>query len=356
VNDKAIQNPFMPRRSNPKPTMKEVAALAGVSVQTVSFVVNSNPIITPETRQRVLDAIQQLGYTPDASARSLRSGRSRVLGLLIPDVHNPHFWAILDGAEQEARTNGYSLILATTSMQRERERQAFDALARQHLDGLILLFTYPEDFTTDIAHLRQNRLPVVVDGAQFSDVDRVWFHYRASARELMEHLFTLGHRRIAFIQGVGRQDFPAGQDRTDTYHRKMEEHGIPVSERIVIPCGNSLEDGFFVANQMLERSPHPTAIVGMNDLMAYGAMQAALQRGLRVPEDVSIAGFDDDAMFRVLAKPLTTGSVDGAAFGVQAVQLILNRLHNPELPPQKAHVASHLVVRQSTGVCQPPNC
>jgi DNA-binding LacI/PurR family transcriptional regulator len=196
----------------------------------------------------------------------------------------------------------------------------------------------------------------VVDGAQFSDVDRVWFHYRAAARELMEHLFALGHRRIAFIQGVGRQDYPAGQDRTDTYHQKMEEHGIPASERIVIPCGNTLEDGYIVANQMLERSPRPTAIVGMNDLMAYGAMQAAIQRGLRVPEDVSIAGFDDDAMFRVLAKPLTTGSVDGAAFGVQAVQLILNRLNNPELPPQKAHVASHLVVRQSTGVCQPPTC
>jgi LacI family transcriptional regulator len=131
----------------------------------------------------------------------------------------------------------------------------------------------------------------------------------------------------------------------------MEEHGIPESERIVIPCGNTLEDGFIAANQMLDRSPRPTAIVGMNDLMAYGAMQAALQRGLRVPEDVSIAGFDDDAMFRVLAKPLTTGSVDGAAFGVQAVQLILNRLQNPELLPQKAHVASHLIVRQSTGLC-----
>jgi len=343
----------MTRRTNPKLTMKEVAVLAGVSVQTVSFVVNNNPIITPETRQRVLDAIQQLGYTPDASARSLRSGRSRVLGLLIPDVHNPHFWAILDGAEQEALANGYSLILATTSMQRARERQAFDALARQHLDGLILFFTYPEDFAADITRLRQKRLPIVVDGAQFNDVDRVWFHYRAAARELMEHLFSLGHRRIAFIQGVGRQDYLAGKDRTDIYHRKMDEQGIPASERIVIPCGNTLEDGFAAANQILDRSPCPTAIVGMNDLMAYGAMQAALQRGLRVPEDVSIAGFDDDAMFRVLAKPLTTGCVDGAAFGVQAVQLILNRLQNPDLPPQKAHVASHLVVRQSTGVCHP---
>jgi LacI family transcriptional regulator len=343
----------MPRRINPKPTMKEVAALAGVSIQTVSFVVNNNPIITSETRQRVLEAIQQLGYTPDASARSLRSGRSHVLGLLIPDVHNPHFWAILDGAEQEARANGYSLILATTSMQRERERLAFDALATQHLDGLILLFTYPEDFAADIERLRQKKLPIVVDGAQFNDVDRVWFHYRAAARELMDHLFSLGHRRIAFIQGVGRQYYLAGKDRTDTYHQKMDEHGIREPDRMVVPCGNALEDGYAAANQILDHSPRPTAIVGMNDLMAYGAMQAALQRGLRVPEDVSIAGFDDDAMFRVLAKPLTTGSVDGAAFGAQAVQLILNRLQNPDLPPQKAHVASHLVIRQSTGVCRP---
>ncbi len=342
----------MPRRTNPKPTMKEVAALAGVSIQTVSFVVNNNPIITPETRQRVLEAIRQLGYTPDASARSLRSGRSRVLGLLIPDVHNPHFWAILDGAEQEARTHGYSLILATTSMQRERERQAFDALASQHLDGLILLVTYPEDFIEDIVRLRQMGQPVVVDGAQFNDVDRVWFHYRAAARELMDHLFSLGHRRIAFIQGVGRQDFLAGKDRTDTYHQKMEQHGIPERDHMVIACGNSLEDGFAAANQLLDRSPRPTAIVGMNDLMAYGAMQAALQRGLRVPEDVSVAGFDDDAMFRILARPLTTGSVDGAAFGTLAVQLILNRLGNAELPPQKAHVASHLIIRQSTGICR----
>lgn len=344
----------MSRRANPKPTMKEVAALAGVSVQTVSFVVNDNPIITPETRQRVLAAIQQLDYTPDASARSLRSGHSNVLGLLIPDAHNPHFWAILDGAEKEALVHGYNLLLATTAMQRPRERQAFNALVRQHLDGLILLFTYPEDFSEDIIHLRQKRIPIVVDGAQFENVDRVWFHYRAAARELMDHLFALGHRRIAFIQGVGRQDYLAGKDRTDTYHRKMEEQGIPISERIVIPCGNRLEDGYVAAAQILDASPRPTAIVGMNDLMAYGAMQVALYRGLRVPEDVSIAGFDDDALFRVLAKPLTTGSVDGAAFGQQAVQLILKRLQNPDLPPQKAHVASHLVVRQSTGVCHLP--
>lgn len=331
--------------------MKDVAALAGVSIQTVSFVVNNNPVISPDTRQRVLSAIQQLDYTPDASARSLRSGRSRVLGLLIPDAHNPHFWAVLDGAEQESLINGYNLIVATTSLNRERERLAFDALARQHLDGLILLFTYPEDFAQDIQQLQKKQVPIVVDGPQFDNVDRVWFHYRAAARELMDHLFTLGHRRIAFIQGVGRQDYLAGKERTDVYHQKMESQGIPPAERIVIPCGNKLEDGYKAAQRILEITPRVTAIVGMNDLMAYGAMQAALQRGLRIPQELSVAGFDDAAMFRLLSPSLTTGAVDAAAFGAQAVRLVLNRLKNPELPPQKAHVPSRLIIRQSTGIC-----
>jgi LacI family transcriptional regulator len=342
----------MPRRSSSKPTMKDVAALAGVSIQTVSFVINNNPVISPETRQRVLSAIQQLNYTPDASARSLRSGRSHVLGLLIPDAHNPHFWAVLDGAEQESLLNGYSLILATTSLNRERERLAFIALARQHLDGLILLFTYPEDFSQDIEQLQAKNLPIVVDGPLFENVDRVWFHYRSAARELMDHLFNLGHRRIAFIQGVGRQDYLAGKDRTDVYHQKMEAQGISPSDRIVIPCGNKLEDGFKAAQHILEISPRVTAIVGMNDLMAYAAMQAASQRGLRVPQDISIAGFDDAAIFRLLSPSLTTGAVDAAAFGTQAVRLILNRLQNPDLPPQKVHVSSRLIVRESTGVCK----
>jgi LacI family transcriptional regulator len=341
----------MPRRTNSNSTLKDVARLAGVSAQTVSFVIHNNPVISSETRQRVLDAVQQLQYTPDASARSLRSGFSNVLGMLIPDAHNPHFWAIVDGAEQEALAHGYNLILTTTSMRRERERQAFDALIRQRLDGLILLFTYPEDFQQEIARLRLKRVPVVIDGTQFEDVDRVWFHYRDAARALMDHLFNLGHRRIGFIQGVGRQGHLAGKDRSDIYHQKMEQRGLPLSEHILVECDNTLEDGYAAAQRILDLKPRPTAIIGMNDLMAYAALQAALQRGLRVPCDLSLAGFDDDAMFRLLTPALTTGAVDGNEFGEKAVRLLLSRLANPDLPPQKAHVSSHLIVRASTGPC-----
>ena len=339
----------MPRRKSSNPTIKDVANLAGVSAQTVSFVIHNNPVISEETRLRVQDAISQLQYTPDATARSLRSGYSRVLGMLIPDAHNPHFWAILDGAEQEALANGYSLILTTTSMKRDRERRAFDALIRQHLDGLILLLTYPEDFNDDIARLRAKGIPIVIDGAQFEDVDRVWMHYRSAASAMMDHLFSLGHRRIGFIEGVGRRDHLAGKDRMDIYHQKMSGQGILPENRLVITCDNTLDDGVAAALQMLRRPSPPTAIIGMNDLMAYGALQAALRCGLRVPEDLSIAGFDDDAMFRVLAPPLTTGGANGVEFGAQAVRLILNRLKEPTLPPQKAHITSYLIVRQSTG-------
>lgn len=339
-------------KQSTKPTLKDVAALASVSAQTVSFVVNNNPIISQETRERVQAAIAQLHYTPDASARSLRLGKSRVIGLLIPDAHNPHFWAILDGAEQEALANGYSLVIATTSMKIERERQAFDALIRQHLDGLILFLTFPEGFTRDIELLRQKHLPIVVDGTQFPAVDRVWFHYKDAARAMMDHLFELGHRRIAFIQGVGRQDHMAGKDRVDIYQKKMDEKGVPPDERLVIPCGSTLDEGYAAAGQVLDIAPQTTAIIGMNDLMAHGAMQAVFRRGLRVPEDISIAGFDDDAIFRLSSPALTTGRVDGAEFGAKAVRLILNRLETPDLPPQKAHVSSSLIIRESTGLCR----
>jgi LacI family transcriptional regulator len=339
----------MSPRTNPKPTLKDVASLAGVSAQTVSFVVNNNPVISSETRERVLAVIQQLGYTPNASARSLRSGQSRVLGLLIPDGHNPHFWTILDGAEHEAMVNGYSLVVATTAMQKERERQSFDALTRQHLAGLILILTYPEDFIEDVTLLRKLNIPVVVDGQLFEQVDRAWFHYKPAARELMGHLFSLGHRRIAFIQGVGRLDHSAGKDRADIYMQKMAEIGIPETEWWIEPCGSTLEEGFDAAGRILAARPETTAIIGMNDLIAYGAMQAVQRAGFSVPKDVSIAGFDDDAMFRILTPALTTGRADAVEFGAKAVRLILNRLHTPEIAPQRAHVTSKLIVRQSTG-------
>jgi LacI family transcriptional regulator len=340
-------------KTEKRPTMKDVARLAGVSYQTVSCVINNIPVISEETRQRVLDAIQQLNYTPDASARSLRSGRSRIIGLMLPDAQNPHFWHIVRGAEDEAVAAGYSLLLATTSMERQRERNAFDALMRERLDAIIPLFTYPEDFTSDLRTLLQRRFPVatMMSGVPAGlGLDRVHSHFEHAAHELMEHLLALGHRQIALIRGVGRSEF--GQDRVTIYLAALAGAGISFEAERLVTCGHTLEDGFRAAEQLLDLEPRPTAIIGINDLIAFAALQAVQRRGLRVPDDVSVAGFDDITMSAFLSPPLTTGRVDSVEIGRSLVRLVLDRLADPDLEARELDVATHLVVRGSTGPCR----
>jgi len=340
-------------QKNRLPTMKDVASLAGVSYQTVSNVVNGEPRVTDETRLRVLAAIEELGYQPHAAARSLRSGKSKIIGLMIPDAYNPHFWDTVKGAEDEANLNGYSILLATTSMDRERERLAFDALLKQRLDGLIPLFTYPEQFLDDLKRLRRKRIPVAVSfsGAPMPkfEGDVVWAHYEQAASELMSHLISYGHQRIAMLWGVGRSEL--GNDRVATYLQAMENAGIYVDSRWLVTCGNSLEESTRAAGQLLDLRPLPTAIIGINDLMAFGVIQVALSRGLRIPDDLSVAGFDDLPMSSLLYPALTTGKSDGAEVGRQCVRLVLERLRDPERPQQVLHLPTTLLVRQSTGPC-----
>jgi DNA-binding LacI/PurR family transcriptional regulator len=327
--------------------------LAGVSYQTVSSVINNKPIVADETRQRILEAIKQLNYTPDAAARSLRSGQSRIIGLMIPDAHNPHFWATISGAEDEAQANGYSLLLATTSMDEEREKNVFRAFLHQRMDAIIPLFTYPENFTDELIELKRKHIPFAISASGAAmpaiEMDIVWAHFEYAARELMDHLLGLGHTRIAIIHGVGRTGLAS--DRLTTYKQCLEQAGIPYNERYVVQCGYTLDDGYHAAEKLLGLEIPPTAIIGINDLMAFGAMQAALQHGLRIPEDVSIAGFDDLPMSSLLSPPLTTGRADGAEIGRQCVRMVLARLKKPDLPPQHIHLQTRLVVRASTGVC-----
>lgn len=335
-------------KNDRKPTMKDVAKLAGVSYQTVSYVVNNVPVIKVETRRRVLEAINELNYTPDAIARSLRSGQTKIIGLMVPDTQNPHFWATVSGAEQEALKHGYSLILATTAMNRERERQAFNTLLRQRLDGIIPLFTYPEDFFEDIELLKRQGLPVAssVTMVDFPNIDRVWSDYGAAATELMDYLISLGHQRIALIHGVGRSDL--GSDRLNAYTRGLEKAGIAFDESYLVRCGNLLEDGYHAAEQLLDLQVVPTAVIAINDLLGFGAMLAILRRGLRVPQDISLAGFDDLPMSQLLVPSLTTGRSDGVEIGRQCVRLIIDRLNNPDLPPQQVLVPTRLIIREST--------
>lgn len=338
-------------RKNNLPTIKDVARLAGVSYQTVSNVINGETRISDETRQKVLGAINQLGYQPHAAARSLRSGRSNIIGLMIPDALNPHFWDTVSGAEDEANLHGYSILLATTAMEKARERRAFDALVQQRLDGMIPLFTYPEEFVEEMSVLKRRRIPMATSLSMTPlpdfDIDIVWAHFENAASEMLEHLIHLGHRRIALIWGVGRSEL--GNDRVSAYQKALENAGIAYDPELVVTCGYRMEDSVCAAEHILQIRPLPTAIIGINDLMAFGALQTCLRSGLRVPQDISVAGFDDLPLSSMIYPTLTTGRADGAEIGRECVRMILRRLENPDLPQQIYHLPTRLVVRMSTG-------
>jgi LacI family transcriptional regulator len=337
--------------SSRMPTIKDVARLAGVSYQTVSNVINDETRVTEETKSRVQAAIDQLGYQPHAAARTLRSGHSRILGLMIPDAQNPHFWDTVSGAEDEALKHGYNLLLATASMDISREKQVFEALTQQNLDGIIPLLTYPESLVEHLKELLRRKMPVALSasGAFLPDldIDVVSMHFEDAAQELMDYLIGLGHRRIAVVWGVGRSEL--ANDRVTTYKCSLEAAGIPIDPRYIAICHHTLQDGYDAAERLLALEPRPTAIVGINDLMAFGALQACLRKGLVVPGDISVAGFDDLPMSSLLSPPLTTGRADGAEIGRQCVRLILNRIRQPDLPPQRIHLPTRLIVRGSTG-------
>ncbi len=338
----------MPKRV----TQSDVARRAGVSRATVSYVLNARPQsripITAETRQRVLAAAEELGYHPDARARSLRSGQTHVIGLVISEAYNPHFWAFVQGIDAVARERGYSLVLSVCGQERERVRDCLSILPERRVDGLILqLGVDPTVVSAELDALRLQRAPVVGLGTHIPGADHVGQDYYLGAGRLMEHLIGLGHRRIAFIHGATHPQ--AGAERLRAYREALAAAGLSHDEELVTYCGPRLGDGLAAAEQLLAIVPRPTAIIGLNDLMAIGALQAAGRAGLCVPGDLSVAGFDDIEVAAYLVPPLTTVRVHTEEAGQRAAELLLRRIENPGAPPQRLMLPGELVVRGSTG-------
>ncbi len=336
-------------RKRGAPTMRDVALLAGVSVQTVSYVVNSSPVITAETRLRVQQAIEQLDYHLDATAQSLRSGKSKVIGLLIPDFDNPHHIQIIKGVQEVLNAHDYTLVLSTTEFKPERERKILTALSHQTLAGLIVTMSSVELSRHELDRLQRMGKPIVSIYPWGQTMDTVVGRWDKGAEQMMDYLTSLGHKRIGLIHGVF-QPF-LGMERIEAYQKYLDKAGIPYDERLVVHCGSSYQCGFEATEELLAIKPRPTAILGINDVMAFAAIQAILRKGLRVPEDISVAGFDDIELSSLVTPALTTVRVDGFEIGRQLAQLLFARLADPDLPLQREELPVELIVRNSTGPC-----
>lgn len=333
-----------------RPTQNDVAKLAGVSRATVSYVVNgsSDVPISVETRARVLDAVAQLNYAPDSRAQSLRSGGSNTIGLLIPDLHNPHYWSIVEGVEDTVREQGYDLLFTSTSLDPQREEKTLAALSGRRMDGLILTLSFLEQSKTTLTHLAANGYPVVTLGNTSFNVDAVIATYRPATAQVMAHLLGLGHTRIGFIFGVGSKELAT--NRMSVYQESLAGAGIPINPELIDYSGPRIEDGYNAALRLLERAPRPTALLVINDWLAIGALRAVREKGLRVPEDISIASFDDTEMAAYLNPPLTSVRSNGHELGRQAASLLLERISKPDRPIRRVQIEAELIIRQSTGV------
>jgi len=334
-----------------KPTQLDVAQLAGVSRTTVSFIVNGKDTqgvpISEETRQRVLDAVEQLGYVVNARAQSLRSGDTRTIGVLLPIYENPFFWQIIKGIAEEAEASGYRLLLAHRSFTKVQESKSVAELAEQRVDGMIILTEFQSLPEKVMEQLRKTTHPIVEISSSQSELDHIHQGYGNATRALVSHLYELGHRRIAYLHGVHKPE--QGQDRLAAYRQKLDEMGIPIDERLIYQCGPAIEEGYEATQALLALDNPPTAIMAINDLLGMAAISAATDLGLRVPDDVSIAGFDDIPFARFTVPKLTTVASNPEQNGRNAVKLLLKRLKEPDRPHEVITVGWELIVRGSTG-------
>jgi LacI family transcriptional regulator len=329
-------------------TIREVAALAGVSIKTVSRVINDGGHVSDATRRQVLRAVERLDYRPNALARGLVTGRSRSLGLVIADVVNPFFPPLVRAVEDAAAARGYNVILCDTDEDPDRERTVISVLLQRYVDGLILCASRSP--TAALRRLGDAGIPLVL-------INRTLAHRRvaavvadsaAGARCAMSHLLDLGHRRIAYLVGP-RASF-SHRSRLRGYRQALAECGIPYDPDLVAGGVTSLGAGREAMAVLLTLPIPPTAVFAFDDLMAIGAVEELQRRGRRVPEDVAMVGFDDIDLAGYLSPPLSTVAQPKAEMGRLAANRLLDMIETATVPvPRTLTMVPELVVRQSCG-------
>ncbi|WP_344012598.1 LacI family DNA-binding transcriptional regulator [Streptomyces thermospinosisporus] len=325
------------------PTIRDVAERAGVSKSLVSLVLRGSDQVRPERREAVLRAARELGYRPNAAARSLSERRTRTVGVLLNDLRNPWFVDLLDGLNSLLHAGGLRMLLSDARLNRRTGQDPADPLLDLRVDGLVVVGTLPDPAALEPV---AERIPVVLAGAREEvppGVDVVAGDDEHGVRLVTEHLIGLGHRRVAHIAGYGA----VGELRRRSFEETMRGHGL-AGGALVTPGDMTEEGGYRAAVRLLSRADRPTAILAVNDIACVGALSAAGELGLDVPGDVSVAGYDNTSLSRLRHLWLTT--VDNASHevGRRAARCLLDRLESPGGPGSLHLVRPALQIRGTT--------
>jgi LacI family transcriptional regulator len=340
IND---SNPSKKKRSV---TIKDVARASGVSYATVSRVLTGYEFVRETTRRRVMEAAKNLGYVANIHARSLVGGRSQVIGLLVPNLDNGYVGTITQGIDKELARANYDLMLYTSHRHPGKESLYVSAITDGLTDGLLLVA--PLVPATYIDALREQEFPYILidqgDDTESSSVVEAtnW----QGAYEATRYLIQLGHTRIAFIKGL--TVVRSAIDRFQGYKAALADCNIPFREILVIEGDYQQQTGYKATKSLLGNAdPRPTAIFASNDLAAFGAMDAARECGLRIPDDISIIGFDDVPQASFVYPRLTTVRQPLEQMGQMAVKMLLEQIENQSRPPQRVALATQLIIRDS---------
>lgn len=327
-------------------TLKDIARLAGVSTSTVSHVINKSRFVSDEIAERVNNAAQQLNYAPSALARSLKMNRTKTIGMLVTTSTNPFFGEVVKGVERSCYHQGYNLILCNTEGDNQRMKASINTLLQKRVDGLLLMCSTLEGERLDVFD-RYPDIPIVVMdwGPILFASDKIQDNSLQGGYMAAKHLIECGHKEIGCITGplIRHQ----AQMRYEGYKRALAEAGIAINPDWIVESDFECEGGYQAFEKLYQRGKLPSALFVSNDMMAMGVIQAASQRGLRVPDDLSLIGYDDVHIAKFMTPALTTIHQPKYRLGKAAVDTLLYRLENPDTTAQVVQLEPTLVVRNS---------
>ena len=332
-------------------TIKDIAKEAGVAHSTVSRALRGSSLISQETTKHIQETAVYLGYLPSAAARSLKTNRSQALGAIVSNIDDPYFSEILQGIEEVAQGKNYSLFMAASQRDPSRERTIIQSMRQHRVDGVIICSTTFSDEQS--RHFSKYNVPIVVVNNQAAEDYRYSIYHDDidGSRQLTRHVIELGHRRVAYLGNsqTGRTTL----DRLTGFRQEMESAGLPVPDDYVFEIpGSEPEQVQLASDHFINLPDRPTALVFFNDIMAIGVLKSLQQRGVRVPDEISITGFDNIVFSNYTNPPLTTFDQHKRFIGQKAAELILSLLDSTSkipVPEQKIQVLKgKLLVREST--------
>ncbi len=304
-------------------TQRDLARAVGVSINTVSRALNGKPDIHPATKERILAAAERLGYRPNKLARGLRANKTGTIGVIVTDIANPYFSTLVKEIVKTAWPCGYSVVLQGTDEDYSKEREAVRLALAEQVEGVLLAPTQRGTETVD--ELKASGIPFVLMSRYFADVetDYVIMDDLRGGFLACQYLIQQGHSRIAVVNGP--LHISSAVERYEGHKRGLAAYGVQLDESLVVPGALTMDDGYRAAQRLLRRKA-PTAIFAFSDFVAFGVLRALRERGIRVPADVAVVGFDDIPFASCLETPLTTVGGSKETLGREATTLLINRL------------------------------